>query len=137
MTVSPLTPESKAAMLAMLHRKELTQEEAAVMFGITRWQVRKMVIQAKQLELKFTEPVLSLADQELLQVARATGLNAVQLQQALSIPPLTDRNIFHWLVDQTPERLARLMFQVVITQQTKQQEAANGTTTTHRESCAS
>ena len=123
-----LPEDRKILMLQMLEAREVTQEEAAHLFGVTLWYVRKQVM-ARKIE-KVEIPALSSKDQALLEVARATGLDADQLKQALALPPLTDRNIFFWLTQQTPERLARMLFQVVLTQEAHKQEPTNATTQT-------
>ena len=124
----PMLPEEqKTLLLQMIDAKEATQEEAALLFGITRWEVRKLVIQHKNNKKSVT---LDPKDQALLEVARATGMDADQLKQALALPPLTDRNIFFWLTQQTPERLARTLFQVVLTQEANKQEPTHAPTTT-------
>jgi predicted XRE-type DNA-binding protein len=116
MTVDTLHEHQDVAILRLLENAECTQEEVAQMFGVTRWYVRKLVMASKQ----GVQP-LSQSDQELLQVARATGLNAEQLQLVLALKPLTGKNIYEWLVDQPLERLSRLMFQIILTQEAKKQ----------------
>lgn len=121
-----LPEDRQALLLQMIEAREVTQEEAALLFGVTLWYVRKLVMAHKIKKVEI--PALSPTDQALLQVARATGMDADQLKQALALPPLTDRNIFFWLTQQTPERLARMLFQVVLTQEAHKQEPANATT---------
>ncbi len=123
-----LHEHQQATLLQLVASGEATQEEAAHLFGVSRWYVRKLIMQSK---LRDVNPdALSPEDQALLEVARATGLNADQLKQALALPPLTDRNIFLWLTEQKPERLARILFQATMTQQAHQQGAKHAATQT-------
>lgn len=113
--------EDRARLLQMLAEGQYSQEELALAFGVSRWEVRKLKMTTRLREV--AAPALSPEDAALLQVARATGLSAVQLQQALAQPPLTDRNIFRWLSQLPHERLARLFFQVTLTQQKRLHDA--------------
>ena len=123
-----LPEDRQALLLQMIEVREITQEEAAHLFGVTLWYVRKLVMAHKIKKVEV--PALSPSDQALLEVARATGMDADQLKQALALPPLTDRNIFFWLTQQTPERLARMLFQVVLTQEAHKQEPTHAPTQT-------
>lgn len=127
-----MLPEAQQVLLLqMLEAKEATQEEVALLFGVTRWYVRKLIMQCKVKEIPSVQaPVLTPEEQALLEVARATGMDADQLKQALALPPLTDRNIFFWLTQQTPERLARMLFQVMLTQEAHKQEPTHVPTQT-------
>lgn len=127
-----LSPEQQHTLLQIHATGEATQEELAQLYGVSRWYVRKLILQAKNLVLE--KPHLSFEDSQLLQVARATGLNPEQLQQILQAPQLTDRNIFQWLVRQPMERLARLFLQVVLTQQTPLQDTHHAEPETGRAS---
>lgn len=123
-----LPEDRQALLLQMIEAREVTQEEASQLFGVTLWYVRKLVMAHKIKKVEV--PALSPTDQALLEVARATGMDADQLKQALALPPLTDRNIFFWLTQQTPERLARMLFQVVLTQEAQKQEPTHAPTQT-------
>lgn len=130
---SVLSEYEQAQLLQLYAQGNVTQEELSSLFGVTRWYVRKLIMQRKVKEIPGVQaPVLTPADQALLEVARATGLNALQLQYALSIKPLTDHNIFQWLVQQPQERLARIMFQAVLAQQRAQQDSFHAQTENSR-----
>ena len=128
---SALSEYEQAQLLQLYAQGDVTQEELSNLFGVTRWYVRKLIMQRRVKEIPGVQaPVLTPAEQALLEVARATGLNAAELKQALAMPPLTDRNIFFWLTQQTPERLARMLFQVVLTQEAHKQEPTHVPTQT-------
>ena len=125
---SVLNEYEQAQLLQLYAQGNVTQEELSNLFGVTRWYVRKLIMQCKLKEI--SAPALTAKDQALLEVARATGMDAVELKQALALPPLTDRNIFFWLTQQTPERLARMLFQVMLTQEAHKQEPTHVPTQT-------
>ena len=125
---SVLNEYEQAQLLQLYAQGNVTQEELSNLFGVTRWYVRKLIMQCKLKEI--SAPALTVKDQALLEVARATGMDADQLKQALALPPLTDRNIFFWLTQQTPERLARMLFQVMLTQEAHKQEPTHVPTQT-------
>ena len=90
---SALSEYEQAQLLQLYAQGDVTQEDLSNLFGVTRWYVRKLIMQRKVKEIPGVRaPVLTPADQALLEVARAAGLNALQLQHALSLKPLTDHN---------------------------------------------
>ena len=75
----PLHEHQDVAILRLLQNAECTQEEVAQLFGVSRWYVRKLVMRGVP-----GKAMLNQEDLNLLQVARATGMNAEQLQQVLA-----------------------------------------------------
>jgi len=75
----PLHEHQDVAILRLLQNAECTQEEVADLFGVSRWYVRKLAMRGVP-----GKAMLNQEDLELLQVARATGMNAEQLQLVLA-----------------------------------------------------
>ena len=99
------------------------QDFIAWSLGITRWQVRNVLAERKAKEEAQEDLFLNPGDLYLLQVARATGLNAEQLEKLLSFPNMSDRNIFYWLSNLPPERLLAMVKHVVEVHPTMKQES--------------
>lgn len=75
----PLHEHRDVAILRLLSNAECTQEEVAQLFNVSRWYVRKLAMRGVP-----GKAMLNQEDLDLLQVARATGMNAEQLQQVLA-----------------------------------------------------
>ena len=115
---NPLNQAQRNYLGTLAATKEHTQEELARMFGVSRWVVRTTLLEAKAKALGNTQPsgALSPTDQAIFDVAKASGLDATQLHQAIHSPALTGENMLKYLATFPQGDLAELFYKVALTQ---------------------